>query len=96
MRLGVPLVGCGDLSDLRQLTEISEYSSQEMSTGGDPSLEIRTSITIIFKMNGVLPSAVIWKELKIIHICWSVLIFRAAPQNKLTPKKKLNPVSCCT
>ena len=52
-------------TSLRQLTEISEYISQEISTGGDPSLQNRTPMPFIFKMNGVLPSLVISKELKI-------------------------------
>ena len=44
-------------------------------------------IPFIFKMNGFVPSLVIWKVLKIIHLCWSVLIFGADPQNKVAPQK---------
>ena len=35
--------------------------------GGDPSLQNKTPMHFIFKMNGVWPSLVIWKEIKIIH-----------------------------
>ena len=47
--------------------------------------KIRTPISFLFKANGVLPSLFIWKVVKIIHLCLSLLIFIAAPQNKLAP-----------
>ena len=43
---------------LRQLTEISEYISQEMSTVVDQSLQNRTPIPFIFKMNGILHTTI--------------------------------------
>ena len=36
-------------TSLRQLTEISDYISQEISTGEDPSLQNRTPMPFIFK-----------------------------------------------
>ena len=45
------------VTSLRQLTEMSDYISQDICTGEDPSLQNRTPMPFIFKMNGVLPSS---------------------------------------
>ena len=76
---------------LRQLTENSELISQNMSAVGDQSVKNRTHVTFLFEMNGVLPGTCLWKEVKIIHLYWSEMTIKAAPQNKLAPQKLLNP-----
>ena len=42
--------------------------------------KIEHNIPFLFKMNGVLHSSFIQKEVKIIHLCWIFLIFKVAPQ----------------
>ena len=73
--------GSGVATPLRQLTKNSEWISRHMNTVGDKSLQNRAPMSSLFKMNGVLPSLFIWKDVKITHLWWSLLIFKAAPQN---------------
>ena len=77
------------VTSLWQLTEISEYISKEIRIGGDPYLQNRTPMPFIFKNEWSLAIAILGhlEGVEIIYLCLSVLIFKAAPQNKLAQQK---------
>ena len=62
-------------------SEAAHGISRQRNTVGDKSLQNKAPMSFLFKMNGVLLSLFTWKKVKIIHLCWYVLIFKTAPQN---------------